>query len=81
MPLSWARTHALLSALCSCRNTTFSSLGFVKMFSFASSGSPGPCFGSSERATACGSVSTFTSSHSFSRFCFIWLGVLSQASA
>ena len=39
------------------------------------------CFGSSERATACGSVSTFTSSHSFSRFCFIWLGVLSQASA
>ena len=35
------------------------------------------CFGSSERATACGSVSTFTSFHSFSRFCRTCAGVAS----
>ena len=58
-----------------------SSLGReLKMFSLASSGSPVLWVGSSERCTACGSVSTRTSFHSFSMFAFICAGVESQAS-
>ena len=80
-PLSWLRTQALFPALFSCRNTTFSSLGLgLKMFSLASSGSPVLGAGSSESSTACGSVRTLTSFHSFSMFCFICAGVLSHAS-
>ena len=75
MPFSWPRTHALVLASYSCRNTTFSWLGFwAKMFSLLSSGSL-PGFGSSESWTAWGSVRILISSHSRERFSRTCAGV------
>ena len=72
-------SQALFLALYSCRNTTLSWLGLLKMFSLFSSGSL-PGFGSSESSTAWGSVRILISSHSLARFSRTWLGVDWQAS-
>ena len=79
IPFSWPRTQALFLASYSCRNTTLSWLGLLKMFSLFSSGSL-PGFGSSESSTAWGSVRILISSHSLARFSRTWLGVDWQAS-
>ena len=81
-PFSCPRTQALVSRLCSCRNTTFSGAGLgLKMFRRLSSGSLPALAGSSCSSTAPGSATNSISFQIFARFSRTWLGVDWQASA